>query len=45
MTRQEELTRYGWQKQATYDEPRLSEMQEMYEEKGTRDEERITTDH
>ena len=34
MTRQEELVRQGWQRQATYDEPRLSEMAEMYENIG-----------
>ncbi len=34
MTRQEELTRQGWKRQATYDEPRLSEMADMYEEIG-----------
>ena len=33
-TRQEELTGQGWQKQATYDEPRLSEMVAMYNEIG-----------
>ena len=32
MTRQEKLTRQGWKRQATYDEPRLSEMADMYEE-------------
>ena len=26
MTREEELTRQGWKRQSTYDEPRLSEM-------------------
>jgi hypothetical protein len=30
MTRAEELVAQGWQKQATTDEPRLSEMTEMY---------------
>ena len=34
LTRQEELTRQGWQRQATYDEPRLSEMVDMYREIG-----------
>jgi len=34
LTRKEELPAQGWQKQATYDEPRLSEMTEMYEEIG-----------
>ena len=34
ITRQEELGRQGWKKQATYDEPRLSEMAEMYKEIG-----------
>ena len=34
MTRQEELTRQGLKRQATYDEPRLSEMADMYEEIG-----------
>ena len=34
MTREEELTARGWQRQATYDEPRLSEMAEMYQEIG-----------
>jgi hypothetical protein len=34
VTRQEELTCQGWQRQATYDEPRLSEMAEMYEQIG-----------
>lgn len=33
-TRQEELALLGWQRQATYDEPRLSEMAAMYEEIG-----------
>ncbi|QTA89507.1 hypothetical protein [Desulfonema magnum] len=32
MTRDEVLTREGWTKQVTYDEPRLSELVEMYEE-------------
>lgn len=30
----DELERQGWTKQATYDEPRLSEMVEAYEELG-----------
>ena len=34
MTRQEELARQGWQRQATYDEPRLSELANMYEDIG-----------
>jgi len=34
MTRKKELTSRGWQRQATYDEPRLSEMAEMYREIG-----------
>jgi len=34
LTRQEELTRQGWKRQATYDEPRLSEMVSMYREIG-----------
>ena len=34
MTREEELTSQGWQKQATYDKPRLSEMVAMYAEIG-----------
>jgi hypothetical protein len=34
MTRKEELTSLGWKRQATYDEPRLSEMVDMYREIG-----------
>jgi hypothetical protein len=34
MTRQAELTRQGWARQATYDEPRLSEMADMYKDIG-----------
>ena len=34
MTREEQLAREGWEKRATYDEPRLSEMAAMYEEIG-----------
>jgi hypothetical protein len=34
MTRQEELTCQGWKRQATYDEPRLSEMADMYKNIG-----------
>jgi hypothetical protein len=34
MTRKEELKRQGWQKQSTYDEPRLSEMVDTYREIG-----------
>jgi hypothetical protein len=30
MIRQEDLAHQGWQRQATYDEPRLSEMADMY---------------
>jgi hypothetical protein len=32
MTREEELTQQGWEKQNIYDEPRLSETIELYEE-------------
>jgi hypothetical protein len=32
MTRKEELVKEGWEKQTTYDEPRLSEIVEMYQE-------------
>ena len=31
---EENLVQAGWEKQATYDDPRLSEMVEMYEEIG-----------
>ena len=34
MTREEELTQEGWEKQNVYDEPRLSEIIELYEEMG-----------
>lgn len=34
MTREEELTGKGWQKQSTNDEPRLSELADMYQEIG-----------
>jgi hypothetical protein len=34
MTRQEELTRQGWTRRATYNEPRLSEVGEMYRDIG-----------
>jgi hypothetical protein len=34
MTREEELIGQGWEKQATYDGPRLSEMIELYAEIG-----------
>jgi hypothetical protein len=34
MSREEELTAQGWRKQATTDEPRLSEMAAMYAEIG-----------
>ena len=33
-TLEEKLIEEGWQKRATYDDPRLSEMVEMYEEIG-----------
>ena len=34
MTHEQDLLRQGWEKQTTYDEPRLSEMAEMYAELG-----------
>jgi hypothetical protein len=34
MTRENELTREGWRIQSTNDEPRLSELAEMYKEIG-----------
>jgi len=34
MTREEELTKQGWEKRFTIDEPRLSEMAEQYKELG-----------
>ena len=34
ISREEKLTAKGWTKQSTHDEPRLSEMKEMYEEIG-----------
>ena len=34
MTPEEELISEGWEKQATYDDPRLSEMVDMYKEIG-----------
>ena len=34
MTRAEELTAQGWQRRATYDEPRLSEMVATYKDIG-----------
>jgi hypothetical protein len=34
MTREEELELDGWEKATTYDEPRLSEMVELYKELG-----------
>ena len=34
MTREEELTNQGWERATTYDEPRLSEMVELYLEIG-----------
>ena len=34
MTPEEKLIREGWKKQATYDDPRLTEMVEMYKEIG-----------
>lgn len=32
--KEEDLKKQGWLKQTTYDEPRLSEIVEMYEEMG-----------
>ena len=34
MTQEEKLIRLGWQKQGIYDEPRLSEIVQIYEEIG-----------
>ena len=34
MKRSQQLALEGWKKQATYDEPRLSEMVDMYKEIG-----------
>jgi hypothetical protein len=34
VTREAELISQGWQRQATYDEPRLSEMADLYREIG-----------
>ena len=34
MASEKELIAQGWEKQTTYDEPRLSEIMEMYEETG-----------
>ena len=34
MSSEKELIARGWEKQTTYDEPRLSEIVEMYEETG-----------
>ena len=34
MTREEELVLQGWERQSTYDEPRLSEMIDTYREIG-----------
>ncbi|MEJ2729689.1 MAG: hypothetical protein P8185_14475 [Deltaproteobacteria bacterium] len=34
MTRQDKLARRGWTRRVTYDEPRLSEMAEMYRDIG-----------
>ena len=34
LTPEEKLIKEGWEKQATYDDPRLSEMVETYEEIG-----------
>jgi hypothetical protein len=34
MTPEEKLINAGWQKKATYDDPRLTEMVKMYEEIG-----------
>lgn len=34
MTAEEKLISQGWEKKATYDEPRLTEMMELYEQIG-----------
>ena len=34
MTREQELAGQGWEKRTIYDEPRLSELVDMYEEMG-----------
>ena len=34
MTAEETLIRQGWEKKATYDDPRLAEMVQLYEELG-----------
>jgi len=34
MSREEELKKLGWERATTYDEPRLSEMVELYREIG-----------
>jgi hypothetical protein len=34
MMRQEKLFHQGWERQATYDEPRLSEMADLYKDIG-----------
>ena len=34
MSREQELIKNGWEKQSTHDEPRLSDIVEMYEEIG-----------
>lgn len=34
MSREQELSEQGWVKRATYDEPRLTEMVELYKELG-----------
>jgi hypothetical protein len=34
MTRQQDLESRGWERRTTYDEPRLSEIAEMYEQMG-----------
>ena len=34
MTREEELSSRGWNKQTTYDEPRLAELIQVYQESG-----------
>lgn len=34
MTHQESLVSEGWKRQSTHDEPRLSELADMYEELG-----------
>ena len=34
LSREQELSKEGWTKQSTHDEPRLSDIVEMYEEMG-----------